>query len=173
MAKALSKTPTARHRRPPPRGMLWHVEGSAPGGFSDCALRGQPWAACLGISWNALDKACFFENILECSRLFCRVLLAGLWDCFEPYFEVLKGPGGGKISPQRRLGPILEPLQLLEGSWRALGGLLEPFGSEQKLVLNGSWPPQGHQGDWFRIAWGPNGHPKWAQEGFKTGSQSE
>ena len=67
----------------------------------------------------------------------CRVLLAGPRGSLEALkfipqivvFEVPRSPGGGKIGPQRRLGPILEPLQLLEGSWSALGSLLAALGS--------------------------------------------
>ena len=60
------------------------------------------------------------------------VLLAGPWDSLEALkihvktfgfrgpkkvvFEVLKGPRGVKIPPQTPLGPILEPLELLEAS---------------------------------------------------------
>ena len=40
-------------------------------------------------------------------------------------FEVPERPGEVKIGPRRRLGPILEPLQLLEASCSGLGGLLE------------------------------------------------
>ena len=40
-------------------------------------------------------------------------------------FEVLRGPRGVKISPQRLLGLFLERLGLMEASWSALGGLLE------------------------------------------------
>ena len=39
--------------------------------------------------------------------------------------EVPERPGVVKIGPRRHLGPILEPLQLLEASWSGLGGLLE------------------------------------------------
>ena len=70
--------------------------------------------------------------------MFCRVLLAGSgapWkhSNFMPQtsiFEVLRGPRGIKIGPQRLLGPFLERLGLMEASWSALGGLLEP----QKVV---------------------------------------
>ena len=70
---------------------------------------------------------------------------------------------------------LLELLGLLKASWSGLGALLEPWaaGTEQNLVLIGSWPGQGHQGDWFRIAWGPNGRPKGAQESLKTGPKRE
>ena len=54
----------------------------------------------------------------------CRVLLAliihvkkcGFEVKKKVVFEVLKGPRGVKIAPQRPLGPILEPLELLEAS---------------------------------------------------------
>ena len=63
----------------------------------------------------------------------CRVLLAGSgapWkhSNFMPktvIFEVLRGPRGVKIGPQRLLGPFLERLGLMEACWSALGGLLE------------------------------------------------
>ena len=58
---------------------------------------------------------------------------------------------------------------LLDASWVALGGFRGP----KNIVGIGSWPAQGHQGDWSRIAWGPNGSPKRTQEGPKTGSKSE
>ena len=45
---------------------------------------------------------------------------------------------------------------LLSRSWAALG--------PNKILVIGSWPGQGRQGDWFRIAWEPNGCPKGAQE---------
>ena len=59
----------------------------------------------------------------------CRVLQATK-NCYlgvseNHSFEVPERPGGVKIAPRRRLGPILEPLQLLEASWSGLGGLLE------------------------------------------------
>ena len=59
----------------------------------------------------------------------CRVLQATK-NCYlgipeNHRFGVPGRPGGVKIGPQRRLGPILEPLQLLEASWSGLGGLLE------------------------------------------------
>ena len=54
-------------------------------------------------------------------------------------FEIPRWAGGGKIGPQRRLGPILEPLQLLEGSWKALGGLLE----RSWTLLERSWEALG------------------------------
>ena len=40
-------------------------------------------------------------------------------------FEVLRGPRGIKIGPQRPLGAFLERLDLLQASWSGLGGLLE------------------------------------------------
>ena len=59
----------------------------------------------------------------------CRVLQATK-NCYlgvleNHQFEVPERPGGVKIGPQRPLGPILEPLQLLEASWSGLGALLE------------------------------------------------
>ena len=59
----------------------------------------------------------------------CRVLQATK-NCYlgiseNHNFEVPERPGGVKIGPRRRLGPILEPLQRLEASWSGLGGLLE------------------------------------------------
>ena len=58
-------------------------------------------------------------------------------------FEVPRDPGGVNMGPRRPLGPILEPLQLLEGSWSALGGLLAALGGlldQKKVLLIGSWP---------------------------------
>ena len=40
-------------------------------------------------------------------------------------FEVPRGPGGVKMSPQRPLGPFLERLGLMDASWSGLGDLLE------------------------------------------------
>ena len=79
------------------------------------------------------------------------------------------------------------PGGLLEVSWRPLGAFEEawsakgrlpgaygalqdaswrPSGPKSKVGI-GSWPAQGHQGDWFRIAWGPNTLPKRTREGPK------
>jgi len=63
----------------------------------------------------------------------CKVLLAGPWRSFEAIkfhaqsiiFEVLRGPGGVKIGPERPPGPFLEHLGLTEASWSGIGGLLE------------------------------------------------
>ena len=51
-----SKTPCGGVSPPTPLSLFWHVEGCALGGFSDCVLRGMPWAARLGMSWNGLDQ---------------------------------------------------------------------------------------------------------------------
>ena len=59
----------------------------------------------------------------------CRVLLAGSGAPWKhsnvmpktAIFEVLRGPRGVKIGPQRLLGPFLERLGLMEASWSALG----------------------------------------------------
>ena len=72
--------------------------------------------ACFRISWNALGC------LAECSR---PPKIATLGSLKIINFGVPERPGGVKIDPQRRLGPILEPLQLLEASWSGLGGLLE------------------------------------------------
>ena len=66
---------------------------------------------------------------MECSWMSCRVLQA-TQNCYlgvpeNHQFGVPERPGEVTIDPQRRLGPILEPLHLLEASWSSLGGLLE------------------------------------------------
>ena len=87
----------------------------------------------------------------------CRVLLAfsgAPWkhSKFMPktvVFEVLRGPRGVKIGPQRLLGPFLERLGLMEASWSALGGLLE-------LLKRLDRPEEGFQGRMGR-SWMPLG----------------
>ena len=54
------------------------------------------------------------------------------WGPEKHNFEVPERPGEVKIGPRRRLGPILEPLQLLERSWSPLGALLDGSGSGKK-----------------------------------------
>ena len=54
------------------------------------------------------------------------------WGPENHNFEVPERPGEVKIGPRRRLGPILEPLQLLERSWSPLGALLDGSGSGKK-----------------------------------------
>ena len=69
------------------------------------------------------------------------------------------GPGGHLEGSWRPLGALEEAWSakgrlpgaygaLLDASWTPLGRLREL----KHIVGIGSWPAQGHQGDWFRIA---------------------
>ena len=97
-------------------------------------------------------------------------------------FEVPRASGWGKIGPRRPLGRSSEPLELLETSWSALGGLLEASWStlgalqgRNNKVGNGSWPLHKAFGDWFQLSWGPTNRqgeskyaPKWDPWGLKN-----
>ena len=63
----------------------------------------------LDCSWNTLGARSKHANLMT----------------FSSIFEVLRASGGGTIGPRRPFGRSLEPLELLETSWSALGGLLE------------------------------------------------
>ena len=71
---------------------------------------------CLIVSWTALGC------LPECSR---PSKIATLGSLRVMNLEVPERSGGEIIGSQMCLGPILEPLQLLEASWSGLGGLLE------------------------------------------------
>ena len=91
-------------------------------------------------------------------------------------FEVPRASGGGKIGPRRSLGRSLDPLELLEASWSALGSLLERSWSPpwpKNKVGNGSWPLLKAFGDWFQLSWGPQGHPRGAKNAPKSSSKCD
>ena len=73
---------------------------------------------------NAGCEVCLisFRLLLEHSGGSCKA--CKLMTMFA-IFEVLRASGGGTIGPRRPFGRSLEPLELLEASWNALGGLLE------------------------------------------------
>ena len=114
------------------------------------------------MSWTALG------SLAEWSR---QPKIAILGSLKISIFGVLGGPGEVKIGPQRPLEPVLEPLQLLEASCTAFGGLLGrswgPSGPP-KVLLNGSWPLQDDFQDRFQPSWGPKGSRKGGQEGPKS-----
>ena len=56
---------------------------------------------------------------------------------------------GGLLEPLKRLGRPRGGFQGRMGrSWTPLGCLRDP----KNIVGIGSWPAQGHQGEWFHIA---------------------
>ena len=70
-----SKTPTARHRRPPLWGLLWHVEGCAPGGYRFAFKKGGPGR--LVLEYLGMFLECLFDDF----RMFEIV-----WDLFGMCF---------------------------------------------------------------------------------------
>ena len=90
------------------------------------------------LSWNALGC------LAECSR---PPKIATLGSLKIINFGVPERPGGVKLDPQRRLGPISGPLLLLKASCGDLGGLLD----------RSWWPPGPNKNALERLLAGPRG----------------
>ena len=91
-------------------------------------------------------------------------------------FEVLRGPRGVKIGPERPLGPFLERLGLMDASRSGLGSLLEHSWTSpgsKNMSLSSSWPLQEDSQDRFGRSWGTKTSQNGAREGPKSSSKGD